>query len=147
MLEIIRIRTAFKAQKASARARGIPWELTFEQWLVIWEDSGRWDERGRRKNQYCMARFNDEGPYAVWNVKIIKHSENSSEGQLGHKMSESNRLKLIEANTGNKHTLGRKLELSEDIRESKRLTMLLNTSKRFPNSKSVLKYGSEWMMY
>jgi hypothetical protein len=77
------LRHDFRSQKSSAKIRGIPFELTFEEWLQIWQDSDHLHERGRKKGQYCMARFGDIGPYAVWNVKIILHGENVSDGQTG----------------------------------------------------------------
>lgn len=70
---------AYLMQRHNARRRGIGFELTFPQWLGLWERSGKLDERGRGANRYCMARFGDAGPYAVGNVKIVTHSENSSE--------------------------------------------------------------------
>jgi hypothetical protein len=60
----------FKQQKASARRRGISFLLSFEQWWGIWEASGKWEQRGKSKGNYCMARYGDKGPYAVKNVFI-----------------------------------------------------------------------------
>lgn len=74
---------AFKQQRKNARYRGIGFELTFEQWLTIWEASGRLSQRGRGRGLYVMARFNDDGPYKVGNVKIMLNEENSIEGNLG----------------------------------------------------------------
>ncbi len=68
----------FHTQKSLAKRRGIPFELTFEQWLDVWQASGKLAERGRKKGQYCMARKGDKGAYAVGNVEIILGSENSS---------------------------------------------------------------------
>ena len=61
----------FCSQKCSAKERGIEWLLSFEEWYKIWVDSGKFPLRGRKKGQYCMARFGDVGPYSVDNVKII----------------------------------------------------------------------------
>ncbi len=66
-------------QKANARARGISWELTFEEWLEIWNTSGKWEERGNKADNYCMARKFDIGPYSKDNVEIIKGKRNSQE--------------------------------------------------------------------
>jgi hypothetical protein len=71
----------FQVHKSSAGRRGVPFELTFEQWLKIWQDSGRFQERGNRKNQYVMARYGDIGPYAVGNVRIITALENVLEAK------------------------------------------------------------------
>lgn len=69
----------FSIQKRAARKRGIPWELTFEEWWRIWEESGKWDERGNLGDQYCMCRTNDVGPYRVGNVRIDTMAGNSYE--------------------------------------------------------------------
>lgn len=77
------------ANKNNARYRGIPWELSYSQWRMIWARSGHWNERGAQKGKYVMARFGDKGAYSPNNVKIITHSENCSEGQLGRHNSYS----------------------------------------------------------
>jgi hypothetical protein len=66
----------FTTSRLNAERRGIAFELTFEQWFDIWTKSGHYSERGRKRGQYVMARFGDEGPYAVGNVEI-----NVSKGQ------------------------------------------------------------------
>jgi hypothetical protein len=75
-------RIAFTAQKHSAQRRGISFDLTFAQWLEIWQSSGRLLNRGAHKGQYVMARFRDRGPYAVGNVKIILFEDNIKEAVL-----------------------------------------------------------------
>lgn len=67
----------FGVQKASARRRGVSWSLTFEEWWKIWQTSGKWDQRGRLADQYCMGRIFDTGGYEVGNVHIITSSANS----------------------------------------------------------------------
>ena len=71
---------AYLKQRHQAKRRGIGFLLTFEEWWAIWQASGRWEQRGIRRGQYCMARFGDEGPYAVGNVWISTVEENSSDG-------------------------------------------------------------------
>jgi hypothetical protein len=70
-------RKAYTVQKADAKARNIPFLLTFEQWWAVWVASGHWEQRGRRADQYCMARKRDRGGYTVGNVIIITNAENS----------------------------------------------------------------------
>jgi len=69
------------AHISNAKTRGIEFELTFDEWLGIWEKSGKFSQRGKKKGQYVMARFGDIGPYAVGNVKIILCSENIQEAR------------------------------------------------------------------
>lgn len=66
---------AYNAHKSRAKRRGIDFLLTYEEWKLIWDQSGK--PRGRGSDLYCMARHNDVGPYAVWNVSIITNCENS----------------------------------------------------------------------
>lgn len=59
--------------------------LTFEDWKQIWDESGQAENRGTRRGQYCMARFDDLGHYEVGNVKIQLSSENLRDAALrGH---------------------------------------------------------------
>jgi hypothetical protein len=66
---------AFGSQRRNAAKRGIPFELTFAQWWQIWQDSGKWAQRGR--TGYVMCRKGDVGPYAVGNVFIASSSFNA----------------------------------------------------------------------
>lgn len=67
------------SQVRNAEGRGIKFSLTFPEWWEIWESSGHWDERGRGKGRYCMGRIGDVGGYAIGNVEIIKHEQNSAD--------------------------------------------------------------------
>lgn len=68
---------AYAGQRRNAIRRGIGWELNLWQWWSIWQQSGKWTQRGRG-NGYMMCRVNDVGPYAVGNVFIATGCENSS---------------------------------------------------------------------
>lgn len=59
--------------------RSVKMKLTFEQWWKIWQDSGKWEQRGKRKGQYCMCRKNDNGNYTVKNVRIDLTANNVRE--------------------------------------------------------------------
>ncbi len=72
-------RGCWVVQKSNAKRRGIPWELSFEDWWEIWEQSGKWKERGRKADDYVMSRKQDIGGYAKDNVVIIKSKNNSAE--------------------------------------------------------------------
>lgn len=67
----------FRAQRQNAAKRGLGWELNLWQWWSIWQQSGKWAQRGRG-NGFMMCRINDVGPYAVGNVYIANGCENSS---------------------------------------------------------------------
>lgn len=70
----------FLEQWARARQRGIGWELTFDEWMEIWDASGKIDLRGVKAGHYVMARKGDIGPYSKENVFICRHEQNISDG-------------------------------------------------------------------
>src|SRR6187399_1527185 len=110
-------RAKYSAHKATAKRRGIAFELTFEEWMAIWEASGRFGERGRRAHEYHMARHGDLGPYTVSNVKIITTSQNAAEvknrkGRKCQPFSEEHRRRLSEAHTGKKASAETRRKLS-----------------------------------
>jgi hypothetical protein len=74
----------FRIHRQNARARGIPFRLTFEQWWRIWQRSGKWKQRGSRPGQYCMARPGDRGAYEIGNVTICSVDENRAERNRNH---------------------------------------------------------------
>ena len=113
-MNIKKLRQSYHIQKHSAtKLRGIEFLLTFEEWLQIWLDSGHLHERGKDKDQYCMARYGDRGAYAIGNVRIITNSENSRENLLGKPMKASTKQKLREINTGRKHTEETKIKMGK----------------------------------
>src|SRR6516162_10411724 len=67
----------YHQHKYRAERRGIPFELTFKQWLKIWQESGHLHERGHRQGQYVMARFFGRGSYKIGNVQIIPVRDNN----------------------------------------------------------------------
>jgi hypothetical protein len=69
---------AFARQRCNAKKRGIVWDLKLWEWWRIWQESGKWDERGRGDG-FVMSRTNDSGPYAKGNVYIQSARKNNSE--------------------------------------------------------------------
>lgn len=67
---------AYIQQRNNALARGIEWTFTLWSWWQLWQQSGKWGERGRRLNNYVMCRFNDTGPYSPDNVYFDTTSHN-----------------------------------------------------------------------
>ena len=57
-------------QRNQARFRKETWDLTFDQWLEVWGEMIL--QRGRKKNDYCMTRWDPEGPWDSKNAYIIK---------------------------------------------------------------------------
>ena len=73
-------------QRKNAQIRGIGWEITFPEWIGLWNESGHWSERGQGRSRYCMARFNDEGPYKLGNVYITTCADNVRDYQADLKV-------------------------------------------------------------
>jgi DNA-binding CsgD family transcriptional regulator len=73
---------AYRQQRSSASARGIAWNLPFEDWCAIWDASGRWALRGVGKGKYCMARYGDTGGYVLGNVYIERNEQNASDSYI-----------------------------------------------------------------
>ena len=69
----------YHTHKQGAKRRGIPFKLTFNQWLEIWESSGYLEEMGTKRGQYCMARYKDKGAYTIGNVSIQLSTDNISD--------------------------------------------------------------------
>jgi len=92
----------------------IQWNLTFEQWMEVWQQSGHWEERGCKKGQYCMSRYNDIGPYEIDNVFIQLHSDNIRQARLSKPLSSEVYAQIAEKNKGKKR--------SEDFRDRLSIT-------------------------
>ena len=75
---------AFTDQKRNAGVRGIPWKFNLKTWWEVWEESGKFSQRGKGLGKYCMSRPGDVGPYEPGNVKIITIQANSIEGIHGY---------------------------------------------------------------
>lgn len=83
------IRRAFSTQKSSAKARGITFELTFQQWWDVW--APHWGERGTRVGQKCMCRTRDEGGYTLGNVRIDTVTANVHERTVAARVKTAHR--------------------------------------------------------
>jgi hypothetical protein len=69
----------FNNAKSSAKQRGIPFLLSYGEWLAVWQESGHLQERGRESGKYVMARNGDAGAYEVGNVSIITGAQNAAD--------------------------------------------------------------------
>ena len=56
-------------QRHHAKARGIEFLFTFEEWWDIWKD--KFHLRGRSRYALCMARHGDKGADEVGNVALV----------------------------------------------------------------------------
>lgn len=72
---------AWREQRRNALNRGIGWHLSLGQWWGIWQESGKWERRGRGKGKYCLARYADRGDYVPGNVWVCEFAENCREAK------------------------------------------------------------------
>lgn len=94
---------AYTQHKSNAKQRCIEMRLTFDEWKEIWLQSGKWDERGRGAEKYCMCRLGDEGHYEAGNVFIAQNKCNISDGNIGKTDSEVTRAKKSASMKGKAH--------------------------------------------
>lgn len=69
---------AYSDQRREAKRRGLGWELNLWGWWTIWQESGKWELRGKYRGNYVMCRKDDLGPYSRENVYIATCSHNVS---------------------------------------------------------------------
>lgn len=98
-------RRKFNQQRGNAKRRGIDWQLSFKEWWGIWSLSGKWNQRGIRTGQYCMARPGDIGPYSMSNVRIVPVTQNHNEMTYQH--TTAARTKIGAFHKGKQHWLGK----------------------------------------
>ena len=74
-----KIKQQFWNHKQRAKRKGVPFELSMDEWYKIWIDSGHYHEKGTKRGQYVMSRYGDKGGYTVDNVYIQTVGENTKE--------------------------------------------------------------------
>lgn len=120
MIDVSIAKQRYNEQKYRAHSRGIAFHLTLDQWIDIWEKSGKWDLRGCKKGHYVMSRINDSGAYEYGNVFIQLHQSNAKDGQLGKKLSSNHIQSIKNTMLGNKHgSKKRSPETCENMRQAR----------------------------
>lgn len=76
----------YRQHKNNALKRGIAWNFTFADWWRVWQESGKWEQRGRVTGGtlgYVMARYGDgDTPYSPETVYICTQSQNSKDSYI-----------------------------------------------------------------
>jgi hypothetical protein len=75
-MDICHYRGLFNSQKGTAKARGIDFLLTFQEWCNFWGEDI--DRRGSGPDSLQMQRNLDTGPYALGNIKKGTPKQNSA---------------------------------------------------------------------
>jgi hypothetical protein len=94
---------AYASQKARAKIRGIDWNLTVQEWVTWWEDTGYAHLRGRGEGKYVMCRKGDIGPYSLDNIYCDLGTNNMSFANKGKPKSTEHNKKNSEAQMGEKN--------------------------------------------
>lgn len=79
---------AYYQHKSTAKARGIEFLFTFEEWRAMWEPY--WENRGLGSDEFCMCRNGDIGPYSPENCRIDTHRNNKKEYRESKSKEEEN---------------------------------------------------------
>jgi hypothetical protein len=119
-------RQKFRGHRSSATQRGIPFLLTFQEWLVWWEAfSPNWRElRGQGRGKYHMSRRGDKGPYALGNIEPKLHEVNAAESRRqtvprgeGHKLAKltDERVLQVRADDRSLRTIAKELGVSKRL--------------------------------
>lgn len=66
---------AFNQGKAYARRSGISWTIGLTEWWSLWEESGKWELRGKHCGDYCMLRIDQGIGYEKGNIRIGSNQE------------------------------------------------------------------------
>lgn len=90
----------FTQHRLGAKHRGIPFLLSLDQWKTIWIESGHWEQRGNRRDKYCMCRVGDFGAYEVGNVFIALFIDNIKQAHCGKTTTADIRAKISASKTG-----------------------------------------------
>lgn len=70
---------AYDDHRRHALDRGIGWQISYEEWLELWLESGKWPQRGKVKGKYQMCRYGDTGPYNIKNCYIGTVEQNQED--------------------------------------------------------------------
>jgi hypothetical protein len=87
-------REQYRMHRVSATTRGIPFNLTFNEWFHWWQTSGHYHERGKGRGQYVMGRKGDQGAYELGNIECVQAQENSVVPHTGKPKSNAWKAKI-----------------------------------------------------
>jgi hypothetical protein len=50
-------------------------ELTRDEWITWWKDTGKFGERGNKPHNYCMSLIDRSKPYSLDNIECITNTK------------------------------------------------------------------------
>ena len=71
-------RYAYDNLKASARKRGIGFELSFEDFMEFCCVTGYLEQRGKENHSLTIDRIKNDQPYRIGNIRILPYYDNVS---------------------------------------------------------------------
>ena len=98
------MKTKYNEHRQNAYRRKIEFNLTYDEWMNIWLQSGHWQDRGRGAGKYVMCRYGDVGPYAIGNVYIGTQEHNGYVANVGRQQDPSSVVKRSKALKNKKKT-------------------------------------------
>jgi hypothetical protein len=123
-MDIKMAKIKYQRHKAHSKERNVTFLITFEEWCYVWEQSGKWELRGRGAGKYVMSRYGDVGPYAIDNVFIQLNEDNARQAQFGKEYSaeyKSNMSKKLKGRViSNEHSL----KISKSLLNNKKITCI-----------------------
>jgi hypothetical protein len=79
-MDTLKLKQDFNKQRHSVtQQRELAWELTFEQWLAVWVDSGHLELRGHGRGKYVLTRKKNAGAFKKSNVVVMLHEDRASQ--------------------------------------------------------------------
>lgn len=66
---------AWHKHRSQARYRREPYELTYADWRLLWQDPAQWAQRGRARDAVVLTRRDTTEPWSRDNVEIISRLE------------------------------------------------------------------------
>lgn len=135
-------KTSYLSQKHHAIARGVEWQLTFEEWFSWWESTGKLHLRGRNFGEYCMCRKGDTGPYSLENIYCATVSQNVRDSHTNNKIPYT---KSFLGKTHSEETKAKMSKSSKTILSSDEIDYRLSILKKygFPKRGSITKSSKE----
>lgn len=101
-----KIYNKFSNKKFNAAKEGIPFELSFDDYVKLLNEAGiTYLDVGNKG--YHLARYNDMGPYSIGNCRFIFYKENMKEKKYSEKAKLANienARKMSEGNLKNKES-------------------------------------------
>jgi hypothetical protein len=75
-------RHAFLQQRTNVkRSASVSWDLSLIEWVGVWNQSEKWDQRGQGPSKYGLSRININAAYCLDNVQIATNHESAMRGR------------------------------------------------------------------